>query len=69
MLILSNFINAELMKNRTGSTLGPGAGGLRSEVEQKRGGIGGVETGTSLSWLAIVTLEKMSLSWWRAERS
>jgi hypothetical protein len=37
MLILSNFIYAELMKNRTGSTLGPQEG-PRSEVEESREG-------------------------------
>jgi hypothetical protein len=69
MLILSNFINAELMKNLTGSTLGPGAGGATLGCGTKSGGTGGVETVTGFSRLAVVTLEKMSLSWLRAERS
>jgi hypothetical protein len=57
------------MKNLTDSTLGPGAGGATLGCGTKSGGTGGVETGTSFSWLAVVTLEKISLSWLRAERS
>jgi hypothetical protein len=68
MLILydkgSNFIHEELY-----SALESGAGGGTLGSEAKSGGTAGVGTGTGVSWLAVVlTLEKMSASWWRAAR-
>jgi hypothetical protein len=57
-----------------GSTLGSGEAGvvganltrMRRPIGAKPGGTGGVGNGASVSWKAIVTLEKMLAMWWRA---
>jgi hypothetical protein len=39
---------------------------MRRPIGAKPGGTGGVGNGASVSWKAIVTLEKMLAMWWRA---